>query len=416
MPQLIDHLPSEIFIIELRKALNHLYDPDYLRTSRMAVILGVGGRFDTPSALQGLLTRAIETLKPLPNMVNKTHAQEIYDLLLYRYVQQFNQEEIANQLGVSVRHLRRQQNQAIYNLACKLWEQHHLEDQQDLSEPPQVDSEPEQDFDWIKQTASLEITDLSISLDEAHILIQPLAEQRGVRLRFPDAALGLALVHPVAFQQILLTLLSNAIHYVQEQEVVVRLNSETGWHLLEISAHQVPAGRTGLKNAPESAVNEQQPIEIVQKMVELSAGMLEYRVSASQFFASVHFLAVERSKVLVIDDNPDIIAMMERFTADSRYHITGLNDPKLAVERALQIRPDMVILDIMMPQVDGLQVLSRLKHHPDLGSVPVIICSVMPQKNLSASLGAAGFIQKPVQRQTLISMLEQIRQNSHPDA
>ena len=167
---------------------------------------------------------------------------------------------------------------------------------------------------------------------------------------------------------------------------------------------------------PESAVNEQQPIEIVQKMVELSAGMLEYRVSASQFFASVHFLAVERSKVLVIDDNPDIIAMMERFTADSRYHITGLNDPKLAVERALQIRPDMVILDIMMPQVDGLQVLSRLKHHPDLGSVPVIICSVMPQKNLSASLGAAGFIQKPVQRQTLISMLEQIRQNSHPDA
>lgn len=107
------NLPSETFVRELRSALNHLFDPDFLRKSPLVGILGVGERFDTPSALQAILNRAIEALKPRPCDPQKAHAQAIYDLLLYRYIQQFNQDEIANQLGISVRHLRRQQNLAI---------------------------------------------------------------------------------------------------------------------------------------------------------------------------------------------------------------------------------------------------------------------------------------------------------------
>ena len=57
-------IPSENFIHELRNALNHLYDPDFLRSSPLAVMLGLSGRYNTPSALQNLLTRAIDQLKP----------------------------------------------------------------------------------------------------------------------------------------------------------------------------------------------------------------------------------------------------------------------------------------------------------------------------------------------------------------
>jgi hypothetical protein len=54
--------PSEPFILALRSALNHLYDPDVLRLNPLVKIFGVDNRFDTPSALQNILTKAIESL------------------------------------------------------------------------------------------------------------------------------------------------------------------------------------------------------------------------------------------------------------------------------------------------------------------------------------------------------------------
>ena len=69
----------------------------------------------------------------------------------------------------------------------------------------------------------------------------------------------------------------------------------------------------------------------------------------------------------------------------------------------------MIVVDIMMPQVDGLQVLSRFRHHPMLGKIPVLVCSVLPQKDLAASLGASGFLQKPIRREPFLAALDQVR-------
>ncbi|MBE3145435.1 MAG: response regulator [Planctomycetes bacterium] len=403
--------PNEISIKELRQALNHLYDPDYLRGSSLAAIVGVSGRFDTSSALQGILTRTIESLKPAPGASNKAHAQEVYELLLYRYVQQFNQEEIANQLGISVRHLRRQQNIAIYDLACRLWEQfqpHASTDavlNRDVLElkPSRVSYELSGELDWLKSPSSHVATDLSISLEEVHLLIKAFAEQRSVQLVFPTNPTGLLLVHPVAFQQILLSLLSMAIQGDGVTEVDLRVLPSLGWQTLEITAKSS-------RLSQGSELYEQNQLQMAQKMVELSDGTLDCQAAGGQFNARVNFNSVNRIEVLVIDDNPEIITMMQRFAAETRYRISGLNDPKLAVERALQARPDLIVLDIMMPQIDGLQVLSQFKHHPSLGQIPVIICSVLPLKDLASSLDANDFIQKPIQRDMFITALNQASQ------
>lgn len=402
--------PSEISIKELRQALNHLYDPDYLRGSSLAANMGVSGRFDTPSALQDILTQTIESLKPAPGATNKVHAQEIYELLLYRYVQQFNQEEIANQLGISVRHLRRQQNIAIYDLACKLWEQ--LQPQASIGpvpnrdvleiKPSGVSYELSGELDWLKSPSSHVATDLSISLDEAHLLIRAFAEQRSVQLVFPTNPTGLVLVHPVAFQQILLILLSMAIQGDGVTEVDLRVLPSLGWQTLEITVKSSRLSR-------DSELFEQNQLQMAQKMVEFSDGTLDCQAAGGQFNARVKFNSVNRIEVLVIEDNPEIITMMQRFAAETRYRISGLNDPMVAVERALQVRPDLIVLDIMMPQVDGLQVLSRLKHHPSLDQIPVIICSVLPLKDLASSLGSIDFLQKPIQRDMFITALNQAK-------
>jgi CheY-like chemotaxis protein len=408
--------PSEEFVKELRYALNHLYDPDALRDSMLANILGVAGRFDTPSTLQNILTRAIESLKPDASAPDRAHAQGIYELLLYRYVQQFHQEEIANQLGISVRHLRRQQGQAVYQLASKLWSQFKLNTRptdapaaaasgqpeardesalQGITSPSQING----DLNWLRSTASQSATDVSSAIHSVQELIQPLAEKNNVRLVFPTQPVGLAMVHPVAFQQILLNLLSMAVQSFSA--LVVSLSSTAGPEQLYVTIRANNPMRCYLHQ-----VEDQDWQEMVRKMVELSGGSLELVVGENGFRAEVIFRSVNPVDVLVIDDNADIVTMMQRFAAETRYRITGTSDPKQAVDLALQARPALVVLDIMMPQVDGLQVLSRLRHHPELTGMPIIVCSVLPQKELAISLGASGFIQKPIQRGDFIKALD----------
>lgn len=410
--------PSDSFIRELRSALNHLYDPDSLRQNPLADVFGVSNRFDTPSALQNLLTRAIESLKPVLGAANKAHMQAIYDLLLYRYVQQLNQDEIANQLGISVRHLRRQQNLAIYELARQLWEQYHLDKGQGPAQPggptetgvsdtPQPtgtgdvmkeDSDLSEELSWLKNASHQTTTDLSLALPEALTLIQPMAEQKNTRILRKEAITGLVQAHPVAFQQVVLNLLSIAIQLARGGTVYLDSQEASGQSTLQIS---------GEVDDPLAmpVAEEQNWLGAVRKLIEMSHGSFDFRIDANRFLAQVSFHHVDPVMVLVVDDNPEIITMMQRFAAETMFQIIGTNDPKTAVDQALQVQPDLIVLDIMMPQLDGLQVLSRIKHHPLLGRVPVVVCSVLPQKDLAASLGANGFLQKPFQRDAFITTL-----------
>ena len=119
-------LTNEQFLETLRGALKHLYDPYYLRRSPLIAILKLQDQPDAVPSLQRILREAIEKLEPQVGATYSSQAQLVYDLLTYRYVQQFSQDEVANQLGMSVRHLRREQNTATYILATELWKTHHL--------------------------------------------------------------------------------------------------------------------------------------------------------------------------------------------------------------------------------------------------------------------------------------------------
>jgi len=370
-----------------------------------ATILGVSNRFDTPSVLQGILTKAIDALRPAANAPNKLHAQGIYDLLLYRYVQQFNQNEIANQLGISVRHLRRLQNLAIYELAGQLWKQYHPANNQPGSYPasfetPQSSTSDQfvEELDWLRKYSGNVATDLSLGLDTVQVMIEPFAEQNGAQLVFPAEISGLVHVHPVAFQQILLSLLTFVIQSMPGKQIHIGFSKDQGWQTLTIAV-------VSQADFVLDKTSVEKSLETVKKMVELSKGEFTIDLRARAFNARVAFQIVVPKNVLVIDDNPEIVTMMQRYVNETHFRITGLNNPQEAVEFALRALPDIIVIDIMMPQVDGLQVLSRLKHHPVLGKCPIIVCSVLPQKDLAASLGAAGFIQKPIQRDTFISTL-----------
>jgi hypothetical protein len=119
---------SDTFISYLRSALNHLYEPDQLRRSPLAALLGLAGRVDTPVALQKVLIEAIEQLKPGDDDPSNSRAWLIHDVLFLRYVRGYSREAVSSQLGISDRQLSRDQRAAIDALSLYLWKTYNLED------------------------------------------------------------------------------------------------------------------------------------------------------------------------------------------------------------------------------------------------------------------------------------------------
>jgi CheY-like chemotaxis protein len=66
----------------------------------------------------------------------------------------------------------------------------------------------------------------------------------------------------------------------------------------------------------------------------------------------------------------------------------------------------VIILDVMMPDIDGWEILGRLRSHPSTSAIPVVVCTILAQEELALSLGASGFLLKPITRQALLEELD----------
>ena len=173
------------FVDHLRRALNHLYDPDYLRRSPIAGILGLDGRFNTPLAVQDMLILAITDLHSDHN--DPAQNQALQEILQYRYVEQFTQDEVALQLGVSTRQLRRKQKNALEVLAWALWETYQPNtviepSAPDLSAPPQP--RLTESLAWLETATHNQQTDLLDLLQSIRELAHPLARKHNAQLLF----------------------------------------------------------------------------------------------------------------------------------------------------------------------------------------------------------------------------------------
>lgn len=109
--------------------------------------------------------------------------------------------------------------------------------------------------------------------------------------------------------------------------------------------------------------------------------------------------------ILSIDDNPEAIDIICKYLSDD-YTVVGLLGGENAVEKAKQIKPMAITLDIMMPRKDGWEVLRELKNDPATQDIPVIILSIVDDQRMGFSLGAAEYIVKPVEREILLKKLK----------
>ncbi|MEW6215038.1 MAG: response regulator [Nitrospirota bacterium] len=116
---------------------------------------------------------------------------------------------------------------------------------------------------------------------------------------------------------------------------------------------------------------------------------------------------VTKKTVLAIDDNPEAIDIIRKYLGEE-YRVVGLLSGEKAVEKAKEIKPLAITLDILMPKKDGWQVLKELKDTPETQDIPVIILSIVEDKRLGFSLGATEYIVKPVEKQVLLRKLRNL--------
>jgi signal transduction histidine kinase/DNA-binding response OmpR family regulator/ligand-binding sensor domain-containing protein len=110
--------------------------------------------------------------------------------------------------------------------------------------------------------------------------------------------------------------------------------------------------------------------------------------------------------VLVIDDDPNVHRLFERTLKDEGYSLQFASNARDGLRLARELQPAAITLDVMMPETDGWSVLSSLKSDPQLARIPVIMVTIVGEKELGFALGASEYLIKPIDRNQLVLVLK----------
>ena len=400
------------FAEALREALAHLYDPGGLRQSTLLELCGNGADF---GRLSDLLVRAIAALQPSSDVPSHAVAWRNYYVLTYRFVEQSTQIEVADDLGVSVRQLRRYEQAAVACLADALWREYGLAERvHQPSAPPTAepaDESPqgrEQELAWVRQSFPRGASSPQDLVRSVLRIIGPLADEAEVRLTcqlredLPPIVGQLA-----ALRQALINLLTAAVRSAPKG--VVQLSAHVANEGLALIVRAIAPAAPGVSE-PQSTVEES--LAMARQLADAFGAKLTVRLCGGEpeerLYARVTLSQARQAQVLFLDDNADALRLFERYLQDTRYRMLPLREPEQILDMASEAHPDAIVLDVMLPGTDGWELLGRLREHPATRRIPVLVCTILPQKELALALGAAAFIRKPVSREDLLAGLARV--------
>ncbi len=292
-----------------------------------------------------------------------------------------------------------------------------------------------------KMTLYVEPIDVVELIEETMTTVRPLIEQNDNRLTFRHDLDDVRIESDqTKLRQILLNLLSNAAKFTQEGQITIsaECRREEGREVLDLTVTDTGIGMNeeqqarvfeAFTQADSSTTREfggtGLGLTICKRFAELMDGDLVVASAPGEgtsFTLSVPVrpeLETEdaqdsppsdaqteapvdsRGRVLVIDDDPAARDIAGRILRGDGYQVLVAESGQRGLELARQARPDLIVLDIMMPGLDGWQVLEELKRDPDLSGIPVIMQSMLDERQAGLDKGADDYLTKPVDRRKL---------------
>ena len=404
-------ITREAFLEHLRDALAHLYHADHLRNSPLVELFGLAGRFDRAVALRQILLDGIEALRPVNGQEDTLSRNwRTYESLFCCYVQQLTQQIVADQLCISPRQLRREQKAAVELLADRLWQEHIASTTSAPCEPA-TETAPDllEEMPWAQETHLTGKTNLEEHLSEAMALTSNLAAKNTVCVsaQVPPTLPSVA-IHPVFLKQALLSLLDAGIQ--QAIGGALRIAAQLDGAALAITVTAQPSHGPG-----DLSAGAQRNLQIARQLAVTAGGHLEI-VQAPPKPLQVRLVlpAIESVPILVVDDNEDALQLYARYTASTRYRLVTTPNPDEIPALVRRHAPRAILLDIMMPQGNGWTVLGALRQSPLTRTIPIIVCTILPQEELALSLGARAFMPKPVSRERFLAALDALDDPAEP--
>ena len=113
----------------------------------------------------------------------------------------------------------------------------------------------------------------------------------------------------------------------------------------------------------------------------------------------------KRHKILVVDDNQKALLLMEAVLKPYGYDVVLVNDGRHAIRTARKEKPDLILLDIMMPDMDGYTILNKIKKEETMKNIPVVMVTALEldgNKLFARECGASAYITKPINSRQLI--------------
>jgi CheY-like chemotaxis protein len=124
--------------------------------------------------------------------------------------------------------------------------------------------------------------------------------------------------------------------------------------------------------------------------------------------AELEAVDLDKQLILVLDDDTDDIQLARDYLNNERFHVLGMTNPERAIELAAQLLPAAVIVDVLMPQRSGWEVLRDLKANPQTAHIPVLVWSVADAQGLDTDFGADAYLIKPVKREALLRAITKL--------
>ena len=279
--------------------------------------------------------------------------------------------------------------------------------------------------DWVNLTPLInEVVDTA----------RPLAEQNNNRLMVKcQENLGSLTVDPMRLRQILLNLLSNACKFTKQGEVTLlarKLVNEGNW--IEFAVSDTGIGMTPEQQAKlfeeftqaDSSTARQYGgtglgLAITRKLARMMGGdvtltseagkgsTFTVRLPADTDMPAGAPISSDRGRstradcVLVIDDDATARELIADHLKAGGFSVVTAAGGVEGIKLAKELQPTAITLDVMMPDLDGWSVLAALRQNPELADIPVIMVSIVDDKRRGISLGAAGYLTKPIDRERL---------------
>ena len=114
-----------------------------------------------------------------------------------------------------------------------------------------------------------------------------------------------------------------------------------------------------------------------------------------------------RKLVLIIDDDPVVRDILGATLTKAGFSVAYASSGDEGISKARELKPVAITLDVMMPVMDGWAVLSSLKNDPELRDIPVVVVTIVDDRDLGFALGASEFLTKPIDRQRLVDVIRQ---------